>query len=194
MCACASVCKHICVCSRARSHTHFPRLFSVEISSMGQEPRRARGLPWPEPRVYLELGTISRVPRGPCGKEAGRRMQSGGGELVAGSPTLLQYFEICKDFSRQTFSRDACKTSQNTKSYPVYINFTQQGEITEKGSAFLLTNVFSYIAKIRNNFGSIFTLTSTTFRTVLPSLLHWNSVLVALLVAWDPLWQPMAFS
>lgn len=63
-------------------------------------------------------------------------MQSGGGELVAGSLTLLQYFEICKDFSRQTFSSDACKTSQNTKSYPVYVNFTQQGETTEKAQPF----------------------------------------------------------
>lgn len=133
-----SRCTHARVCDRVlcvSSHTHFPRLFSAEISFyVGHGPRRARGLPWPKPRVYSALGTVSRVPKGPRGKEELRRMQGGGGELVAGNPTLSAVFWNRQRLRRtNTFSSDASKTSQNTKIFPgVYINFTQQGETTEK--------------------------------------------------------------
>lgn len=60
-------------------------------------------------------------------------MSGGGGELVAGSPTLVQYFEICKDFVGQTHSQAMpLRPARTQRSTRVYINFTQQGETTEK--------------------------------------------------------------
>lgn len=141
-------------CACAHSHTHFPRLFSVEISySVGQEPGRAPGLPWPRPRLYCALDTVSRVPRRPRGKEELRRMLRGGEKLAAGSPTCLQYFEICRLLGTSLFSSDASQTSQNTKIYPGLYKLypTRRNHWEKKSPALLLTYVFNYIFKISNS-------------------------------------------
>lgn len=151
---CVRMC--VCVCVSALIRTHFPTLFSMEISfHMGQEPRRARGLPWHEAKGVVNVLTIiSWVPKWKEW-EGGRRKHGGGGKLVASvkdfdlwkqteSLTFLQYFKLYTDMSGLACSAVMpLKTARAWGSIEGQINFTHPGEITEKRLSLLSFGIFN---------------------------------------------------